>query len=186
MMAMVRILKAPRDALVTQRAHQDDERSFERFFLTHYERVVIIAYRVLGDREAAEDVAQEVFLSFHGRGDPSSDWAAGWLWAASAHQALNMVRGSRRRRDRELRVASATYAPGPEDGAIAAEQRAAVRACLARLPQRQAEILVMRASGLSYADIASAVGVQPGSVGTLIARAQKSLRKELSRAQPSL
>ena len=44
----------------------------------------------------------------------------------------------------------------------------------------------MRASGLSYADIASAVGVQPGSVGTLIARAQKSLRKELTRAQASL
>ncbi len=60
-----------------------------------------------------------------------------------------------------------------------------VRAALARLPQRQAEILAMRASGLSYADIASAAGVQPGSVGTLIARAQKSLRKELTRAQAS-
>jgi RNA polymerase sigma-70 factor (ECF subfamily) len=83
-------------------------------------------------------------------------------------------------------VASASYAPGPEDGAIAAEQRALVRSCLARLPQREAEILAMRASGLSYADIASAVGVQPGSIGTLIARAQKLLRKELSRAQASL
>jgi len=140
----------------------------------------------LGDRQAAEDVAQEVFLSFHGRVDPSAQWAPGWLWAASAHQALNLVRGSRRRRDRELRVASASYAPGPEDGAIAAEQRALVRSCLARLPQREAEILAMRASGLSYADIASAVGVQPGSIGTLIARAQKLLRKELSRAQASL
>ena len=82
-------------------------------------------------------------------------------------------------------MASTTYAPNPEDGAIASEQRTLVRACLARLPQREAEILAMRASGLSYADIASAVGVQPGSVGTLIARAQKSLRKELNRAQTS-
>jgi RNA polymerase sigma factor (sigma-70 family) len=186
MMAVVRMLRAPGAALVAQRAQQDDERSFERFFVTHYERVVIIAYRVLGDRQAAEDVAQEVFLSFHGRVDPLAEWAPGWLWAASAHRALNMVRGSRRRRDRELRVASATFAPNPEDGAIAAEQRAVVRASLARLPQREAEILAMRASGLSYADIASAIGVQPGSVGTLIARAQKSLRKELSRAQTSL
>jgi len=183
---MVRMLRAPGAALVAQQAQQDHERSFERFFVTHYERVVLIAYRVLGDRQAAEDVAQEVFLSFHGRVDPSAEWAPGWLWAASAHRALNVVRGSRRRRDRELRAGSATYAPSPEDGAIAAEQRAVVRASLARLPQREAEILAMRASGLSYADIASAVGVQPGSVGTLIARAQKSLRKELARAQASL
>lgn len=186
MMATVPMMRAPGAALLAQRALQPDERSFERFFLTHYERVVLIAYRVLGDRQAAEDVAQEVFLSFHGRVDPSADWTPGWLWAASAHRALNMVRGSRRRRDRELRVASAPYATGPEDDALAAEQRAVVRACLAHLPQREAEILAMRASGLSYADIASAVGVQPGSVGTLIARAQKSFRKELSRAQASI
>jgi RNA polymerase sigma-70 factor (ECF subfamily) len=172
--------------LVAQQARRDDERSFEHFFVTHYERVVLIAYKVLADRAAAEDVAQEVFLSFHGRVDPAQDWAPGWLWAASAHRALNMARGSRRRRDREMQVAPASPAPDPQDGAIATEQRAVVKAALAHLPQRQAEILVMRASGLSYADIASAVGVQPGSVGTLIARAQKSLLKEFSRAQASL
>jgi RNA polymerase sigma-70 factor (ECF subfamily) len=185
-MAMVRILKAPRTALVAQQALQEDERSFERFFVTHYERVVLIAYKVMGDRQGAEDVAQEVFLSFHGQVDPSAEWAPGWLWAATAHRALNTVRGSKRRRDRELRVGPATPGPDPAESAIAAEQCGVVRAALSRLPQRQAEILAMRASGLSYADIALAVGVQPGSVGTLIARAQKSLRKELTRAQASL
>ena len=83
-------------------------------------------------------------------------------------------------------MAPAAPRPDPLDSAIAAEQRVVVRAALARLPQRQAEVLAMRASGLSYADIASAVGVQPGSVGTLISRAQKSLRKELTRAQASI
>lgn len=182
---MVRILRAPGTTPVGHQAQQD-ERSFERLFLAHYERVVLVAYRVLGDRQVAEDVAQEVFLSFHGRVDPSAEWAPGWLWAASAHRALNMARGTRRRREREHRVGPPAPAPNPEDDAIVAEQRAMVRATLARLPQREAEILVMRASGLSYADIASAVGVKPGSVGTLISRAQKSLRKELARAQTSL
>jgi RNA polymerase sigma-70 factor (ECF subfamily) len=185
-MAMVRMLRAPGAALVAQPARQDDERSFERLFVTHYERVVLIAYRVLGDRQGAEDVAQEVFLSFHGRVDPAAEWAPGWLWAASAHRALNMVRGSKRRRDRELRAGPATAGPDPVDSAIAAEQSGVIRAALSRLPQRQAEVLAMRASGLSYAEIASAVGVQPGSVGTLISRAQKSLRKELARAQTPL
>jgi RNA polymerase sigma factor (sigma-70 family) len=182
---MVRMLRAPGAALVAHPARQDDERSFERFFVTHYERVVLIAYRVLDDRQGAEDVAQEVFLSFHGRIDPSAEWAPGWLWAASAHRALNVVRGSKRRRDRELRIGPATPGPDPEESAIATEQRGNVRVALSRLPQRQAEVLAMRASGLSYAEIASAIGVQPGSVGTLISRAQKSLRKELAHAQAS-
>jgi len=47
MMAMVRTQRAPRAALVAQRAQHDGERSFECFFVTHYERVVLIAYRVL-------------------------------------------------------------------------------------------------------------------------------------------
>ena len=91
MMATVRMLRAPGAALVAQQARRDDERSFERFFVTHYERVVLIAYKVLGDRQSAEDVAQDVFLSFHGRVDPSAEWAAG--------MALGRVR-----------------APGPEYG----------------------------------------------------------------------
>ena len=159
---MVRMLRAPRAALVAQRARHDDERSFERFFATHYETVVTIAYKVLGDRQGAEDVAQEVFLSFHGRVDPSAEWAPGWLWAASAHRALNMVRGSKRRRDtgaaecaRSPRGPTRRTAPSQPSNAVV------VRAALARLPQRQGEVLAMRASGLSYADIASAVGVQP-------------------------
>ena len=110
---MVRTMRAAGAAPVALRAQQDHERSFERLFVTHYERVVIIAYRVLGDRQAAEDVAQEVFLSFHGQVDPTAEWAPGWLWAASAHRALNVARGSRRRRNRELRVPPATCArPG--------------------------------------------------------------------------
>ena len=81
---MVRIMRAPRAALVAQRAQNNDERSFEHLFVTHYERVVLIAYKVIGDRQAAEDVAQEVFLSFHGRVDPSAEWAPGWLSSRAA------------------------------------------------------------------------------------------------------
>jgi RNA polymerase sigma-70 factor (ECF subfamily) len=162
-----------------------DEEAFETLFLAHYERVVLIAYKILADRHAAEDVAQEVFLSFHGRVDPNAEWAPAWLWATSAHRALNVVRGSRRRRDRELRLVPRVVEDSPEGAAIAAEQRASVRAALRRLPDRQAEILALRASDLSYADIAAAVGVQPGSVGTLICRAQRALRKELTSAQTS-
>src|SRR3982074_2452941 len=90
---------------------------FERLFLEEYPKVVAIAYRVLADRTAAEDVAQDVFIKFHRRLAPDSERAAGWLhaapappapgrgagWAhgAAAHSALNVIRGERRRAQRE-------------------------------------------------------------------------------------
>ena len=160
--------------------------SFDHLFLDQYSRVVLIAYRVLGDRQAAEDIAQEVFLSLYDRAVAREERAPGWLWAASAHKALNMARGDRRRQSRELRALPSAGSTTPEDDAIAAEQRRAVRAALGRLPDRQAQVLVLWASGLSYADIAVTVGVRPSSVGTLVCRAQRALRKELTNGPTSL
>src|SRR5437899_10430246 len=74
---------------------------FERLFLQEYPKVVAIAYRVLADRTAAEDVAQEVFLKFHRSHSPDSEHASGWLHAAAVHSALNVIRGDRRRAQRE-------------------------------------------------------------------------------------
>src|SRR3954447_17019106 len=75
----------------------------ERVFRAEYPRVVAIARRVLGDGNAAEDVAQEVFVSFAHSQVPASG-AAGWLSVAAAHTALNTLRGGRRRRGREVRA----------------------------------------------------------------------------------
>src|SRR4030088_1658168 len=70
---------------------------FERLFLQEYPKVLAIAVRVLADRSAAEDVAQEVFLKFHRSHSPDSERAAGWLYSAAVHSALNVIRGDRRR-----------------------------------------------------------------------------------------
>src|SRR5207253_9307318 len=74
---------------------------FERLFLQEYPKVVAIAYRVLADRTAAEDVAQEVFLKFHPSHSPDSVHALGWLHAAAVQSAQNVSRGDRRRAQRE-------------------------------------------------------------------------------------
>src|SRR2546423_7611324 len=74
---------------------------FERLFMQEYPKVVAIAYRVLADRPAAEDVAQEVFLKFHRSLSPDSERASGWLHSAAVHTALNVLRGNRRRLQRE-------------------------------------------------------------------------------------
>ncbi len=68
---------------------------------------------------------------------------------------------------------------------MALDERRHVRAALARLPRRQAVALVLRHSGLSYAEVAAALGLSPGSVGTTVRRAESALRKELNRHAPS-
>src|SRR2546427_452678 len=103
------VARTPQDA-IRQRVLDP----FERLFLEEYPKVVAIAYRVLADRSAAEDVGQ----------------------------------------------------------------------ALRKLPQRTAALLMLRYSGLSYAEVATALGMKVGNVGTLLRRAEEALRKEVNRATP--
>src|SRR3982074_499788 len=160
---------------------------FERLFLQEYPKGLAIAYRVLADRTAAEDVAQEVFLKFHRSHSPDSERAPGWLHAAAVHAAPNAIRGERRRAQREaahaLHPARPTIAD-PERVVEDAEQRREVRRALRRLPERTASVLILRYSGLSYAEVATALRIKVGNVGTLLRRAEEALRKEVNRATP--
>jgi RNA polymerase sigma-70 factor (ECF subfamily) len=159
----------------TVRADLDD------VFRRDYQLVVGVAARVLGSRDHAEDVAQEVFLSF-GRSSVSAGEARRWLCVASAHTALNQLRSARRRAAREesAGVASDTRVADVAETVVSLEERSRVRAALARLPPAQAVALVLRHSGLSYADVAAALGLSTGSVGTTVRRAESALRKELN------
>ena len=152
----------------------------EQVFRRDYRRVVGVAARVLGSREAAEDVAQEVFLSF-GRSSVPTGEATGWLSVAAAHTALNVLRAGRRRAAREEAAPVSHTAPDAADEVLTLEDRARVRAALAGLPRKQAMALVLRHSGLSYAEVAAALDLSPGSVGTTVRRAESALREELNR-----
>jgi RNA polymerase sigma factor (sigma-70 family) len=151
-------------------------------FRREYPRVVGVAARVLGSRDEAEDVAQDVFLSFGRSAVPAAE-AGGWLSVAAAHTALNLLRSGRRRASREETAAAVdpTVAPDVAETVLTREDRSRVRAGLARLPRKQAVALVLRHSGLSYAEIAASLDLSPGSVGTTVRRAESALRKELNR-----
>ncbi len=151
-------------------------------FRRDYRHVVGVAARVLGARDLAEDVAQDVFLSFDRSSVPAAE-ARSWLSVAAAHTALNLLRSGRRRASREETAAAAGDAVVSDvaEAVITLEERSVVRAALARLPRKQAVALVLRHSGLSYADVAAALDLSPGSVGTTVRRAESALRKELNR-----
>lgn len=157
--------------------------AFERFFRENYAIVVRIAHGVTGDAQAAQDVAQDVFVSaFRRFPDPDgAPEAAGWVRAAAAHTSLNAIRGERRRDRRQQECAAAPPPDSPEESVLAAESRAEVRRALQRLPRRSAAVLVLRHSGLSYAEVAEAMNISVGHVGTMLRRAESALRKELQK-----
>ena len=156
----------------------------EEIFRAAYPRVVGVAARVLGSRSEAEDVAQEVFLAF-ARSSVPAGHAPGWLSVAAAHTALNHLRSGRRRASREEAAGDGeTVSPDVAEAVMTNDERRRVRAALARLRRRQAVALVLRHSGLSYAEVAAALDLSPGSVGTIVRRAESALRKELNRHAP--
>ena len=162
-------------------AAQGDVRAdLEAVFRRDYRQVVAVAARVLGSRDWAEDVAQDVFLSFGRSSVPGGD-ARGWLCVAAAHTALNLLRSGRRRASREGSAATSedTVVSDVAETVVVAEERRRVRAALARLPRRQAVAVVLRHGGLTYAEVAAALDLPPGSVGTTVRRAERALREEL-------
>ena len=158
--------------------------AFERFFREHYPAVVRIACGVVGDPQAAQDVAQDVFIAaLHRFPDPgASQHAPAWVRVAAAHTGLNAIRGERRRGQRQQQCGIDVAPPGPEEAVLDQESRAEVRQALRRVPRRSAIVLVLRHSGLSYAEVAEAMNVNVGHVGTMLRRAESALRKELNDA----
>ena len=154
---------------------------FEAFFRGHYRVVVRLGQNVVGDSQRAQDVAQDVFLAAYRRFGGDYEQAAGWVRVAAVHTALNVLRGERRRDRRQLLVQASSSQPSAEDTVIDREARAELRGSLARLPRRSAAVVVMRHSGMSYLEIAEALGVKVGQVGTLLRRAESALRKEMDR-----
>jgi RNA polymerase sigma factor (sigma-70 family) len=179
-------------ALATELLMPNDQRSstsdpFEVFFRQHYPRVYGLLYRITGNPQDAEDVSQELFLQLSRRQPPmwENPAAGGWLWKAAGHAALNAIRGSRRRTAREERATRADLpvrlvAEREEDPAgslVRKEQRDAVRRALDELEPRDRVLLLARHSGLSYAEVAQVLDMNPNSVGTLLSRAERRFKE---------
>jgi len=165
------------DTLATTTMGAHAKADFDALFLVHYDGVYRLLYRIVGARDEAEDLAQETFVRLaHQRFRPGREHnLRGWLYAVASNLAFNALRSRGRRQRREETVFRLEDSGGEPDPAVVAlrdDERAAVRRTLAALPERQAQLLMLRHSGLSYREIAEALGMAPGSVGTTLARAE--------------
>lgn len=159
------------------------EAAFEALFRRYYGRVYGLLYRLVGIE--AEDLAQEVFLRLYRRPPraPGTDVGA-WLYRVAVNLGYNALRARRRWRGYRDALGQASDGrgwqgkePGPETLAERAEEQRVVRAALARLKPRHTQLLTLRYNGLSYREIAEVLGVAPGSVGTLLARAERAFQR---------
>lgn len=175
----------PRDEELLERLTQGDHAAFEALFLRYYQQVYRVLAHLVGSREQAEDLAQETFLTLYRQPPPTDvgDKLVAWLCRVALNRGYNALRSERRARQRMERVErmerGEQVPPGSPSDELAsevvrAEEQAVVRDVLARLPERQSAILLLRSAGCSYAEIATALHVKPGSVGTLLARAERA------------
>ena len=152
---------------------------FEPAFECHWAEVSSVIARLVGDVDVARDIAQDTFVQLLRRPPSAETPLRPWLVRVAINRAYNELRANRRRYEREAREFREHASNEPSSEAASANLIAArelVRQTLLELPERSREILGLRAEGFGYLDIASAMQISPGSVGTLLARAERAFR----------
>ncbi|HQX62043.1 MAG TPA: sigma-70 family RNA polymerase sigma factor [Thermomicrobiales bacterium] len=174
----------PSDHTLLRESRGGDARAFEALFTRYYLLVYGVVARIVGDAAEAEELTQETFLRLYLRPIEATESAnvRAWLLRVGTNAAFNAVRARRRRAGwlRRLAGRADARATGDDPSSIVADRDEAdrVRQVLAQLPERQRAALALRASGLSYAEVAGVLGVRPGSVGTILARAERAFREK--------
>ena len=153
---------------------------FSELFEANFGRLHRYLNRLAGDSELAADLAQETFVRLYSRGS-LPDSPEPWLITV----ALNLFRNaqsSRKRRRRLLTIdrAEAVHSdppPSPDQTVSCDDVRQRVRWALGGLPERERHILLLRAEGYTYRDIAAALGLTEASIGVFLARAKRTFRE---------
>ncbi len=172
-------------------SHWSDS-TFEAVFCEHYARLVAILYRIVGDRAQAEELAGDTFLKLYQQPHPPDHYEnlGGWLYRTATRLGLDSLRSlSRRRRyepDAGERLARSAAPADPLDDVLRAERSRNVRAALARIKPLHAQALALRASGLSYREVAAALNIKLTAVGRLVMRAEEAFLKAHRRVERNL
>ncbi len=152
----------------------------ELLFNEAYPGLFRYCHRLTGDRDVAEDVAQEAFVRLWYRrvsGEPQA--LRSWLFKVATHLIRDQARATaNRQRLLEANPVRPAAAEMPDAAAERAEAAERVREVLDGLDVRDRILLLMREEGFSYREMAEAVDVAPASVGTLLARALSRFSQE--------
>ena len=168
---------------------QIDQTAFEAAFHQHWPKVYGVIFRLVGERAEAEDLALEAFWRLYRRAPrliPDGN-LGGWLYRVATNLGFNALRARRRRGAYEQQAGKWTLEDNagldPSLEAERNEERKQVRIALGRMKPRSARLLVLRHSGLSYAELAEVLKVAPSSIGTMLARAEEQFEEHYRRLE---
>lgn len=177
------------------RVREGDDAAFARLVAGYQDRLVGLLSHLTGERDAAEDLAQEVFLRVYRarKGYVPSAKFSTWLFRIAQNLASNSRRGRRRRREVPFASSGDQSDSRPQEALVAEksallpnrqlakrEIQSVVRLALDDLGERQKlAVLLHRFEGMSYADIAETMELTPQAVKSLLSRARESLRTKL-------
>jgi RNA polymerase sigma-70 factor, ECF subfamily len=158
---------------------------FDQLFIEYYQQVVSIAYHLTGDPDEAEDLAIETFWKLWQDPPVKTVNLAGWLYRVVTNLGYNHLRSSRRRAGYEENAQridlTLNDSDKPEEQVVLSQERANVRFVLRSMPRRDVQILILRACGFSYKEIADSLHVSPGSIGTMLVRAERKFETLIMR-----
>lgn len=150
---------------------------WEEIYAASWDDLVRYLDRKVWDPERARDLAQEAFVRAL-TSEAEIDNPRGWLFTVAANLARDEARAAGRRRHLQLVAMSdqeEVEEPTTAEDIEMDRRRAAVRAALDRLSERDREILLLWDAGLSYTEIAGETDLAPGAIGTTLARARRRL-----------
>lgn len=172
------LLEKPRETM----GPPDASELFER----HKDRIYSIALRYSGDPSAAQDIAQETFLKLFAslgsfRGEAAFE---SWLYRLVVNCCFDHRRKSRRLAPLVETVLDLLHSPGASalDDVMRREMSGQLKAAVDSLAPEQRMAVVLRyTEGLSYGEIAEAMGCSAGTVASRLNRAHKTLERRMSR-----
>lgn len=185
------------DIRLMLRVREDDPAAFAELVQRFQHRLIAVLHHLIGDRDEAEDLAQEVFLRVYRHRKSYSPRAkfSTWLFTIANNLALNALRDRRRRPSQPLEVSesgSLCHEPQqhPPDAASSScfpakrlhqeELARVIRQALDTLNERQRlAIILNKYEDMNYADIAQVMGLTTKAVKSLLSRARTKLREVL-------
>jgi RNA polymerase sigma factor (sigma-70 family) len=159
---------------------------FETIFLEHWPRIYRVLVQLVGDRDEAEDLALETFWQLYRRPPDQAGKLlnlGGWLYRVATNLGLNAIRARKRRARYEADTAQAALAD-PAETFDRQEERRRVRQALAEMNPRQTQLLILRYAGLTYRELAEALGLSVNSIGALLVRAEGEFEKRYRQLNP--
>ncbi|MCY1021869.1 RNA polymerase sigma factor [Pyxidicoccus sp. MSG2] len=184
------------DVALLNRLRRGDPDAFELLVRTHQDRLYDFCVRMVGDREEAHDLVQEIFVSVHQnvRRFREDSKLSTWLFRITKNHCINRLKYLKRRgrgRSEEYDEASALWVDGPgappaPDAALeSARERARVQWAIAQLePDARMLVALRDIEGLSYDEIIEITELPEGTVKSRLHRAREKLADLLGRLEP--